>query len=452
MEESPLTDETQRYQLAECVGRGGLGAVYRAWDGRLERWVAIKRLTAVSTFAAEEVLAAMRREATALAALQHPNVVTVHDFGADEEGPYVVMEYIEGRTLDDCVTSAPFDYTSFLDLAEQTLSGLAAAHRAGLLHRDLKPGNIMLTAEHGAAFQVKILDFGLAKFAAQPTEQTVDQAGTLLGSIYFMAPEQFRRGQLDARTDLYAVGCILYFALTDRHPFDGETVAETMGSHLQHAVRPLKDLRPDVPEAVADWVMRLLSLDPADRPAGAAEALAILRALKGGTGAMRAGGHTGGGNGRWRKRPAILAATTLFLILAALAGSGAYVFRTKPAPPPPVAAPPMLPLVSLVADMPSIPAKGTGPGTFTISRSGDKHAPLTVTYQINGSAKNGVDYKKIPKSETIPAGQASTKIVIVPVDNDDASGKRHVRLTLLPSDMYRVGTVGEVKMNIQYDR
>lgn len=279
MHETAPADETQRYQLGEVIGRGGLGSVHRAWDGRLERWVAIKRLALDPTLGADEVEAKMRREANALAALQHPNVVTVHDFGADEEGPYVVMELIEGQTLDALVESAPFDYESFLELAGQTLSGVAAAHRAGLLHRDLKPGNVMLAAAPSSPFQVKVLDFGLAKFAPTPLAQTLDQSDSLFGSIYFMAPEQFRREALDARTDLYALGCVFYYTLTCRHPFIGDNVATIMASHLQHHVRDLASLRLDVPEPIAEWVMRLLSLHPTDRPAGAAEALTILRAL-----------------------------------------------------------------------------------------------------------------------------------------------------------------------------
>ena len=260
------TGDTQRYHVGECVGQGGVGSVYRAWDARLGRWVAIKRLVIDSALGAEGIPAKMRAEANALAALQHPNVVTVYDFGVDEQGPFFVMEFVEGETLEACVERAPFDYSSFLELAEQTLAGVAAAQRAGLLHRDLKPRNLMLAALPGDAFQVKVLDFGLAKFTVQPLEQTIDQANSLLGSIFFMAPEQFRREPLDARTDVYALGCVFYYALTGRHPFDGASVAETMASHLQHGVRDLGSRRPDLPDPIARWVMRLLSLAPG-RPA-----------------------------------------------------------------------------------------------------------------------------------------------------------------------------------------
>ena len=279
MYENATNGSTQRYQPGECVGRGGLGAVFRAWDLRLERWVAIKRLTIDPGLGAGEIEAKMRGEANALAALQHPNVVTIHDFGTDEDGPFVVMEFIEGQTLDEFVERAPFDYASFIELATQALAGLVAAHRVGLLHRDLKPGNLMLTVSPDGSFQVKVLDFGLAKFAPLPMTQTLDQGDTLLGTIFFMAPEQFGRGALDVRTDLYALGCVFYYALTGCHPFTGDSVAEIMASHLRHEVRDLGPLRPDVPGPVVAWVMRLLSLVPAERPAQAADALAALRAI-----------------------------------------------------------------------------------------------------------------------------------------------------------------------------
>ena len=272
-------DTTQRYLIGECVGQGGLGSVHRAWDARLGRWVAVKRLARSPGLEPEEIEAKITHEANALAALQHPNIVTVHDFGTDEAGPFVVMELIEGANLDKVVEQAPLDAGSFLALAEQSLAGLMAAQRAGLLHRDLKPGNIMLTWPMDGNFQVKILDFGLAKFSPQPQEQTLDQGNALLGSIHFMAPEQFRREPISAQTDLYALGCVFYFALTGANPFVGRSVAETMASHLHHDVAPLAPLRPDLPEPVCDWVMRLISLSPADRPADAAAAAAVLRGL-----------------------------------------------------------------------------------------------------------------------------------------------------------------------------
>ena len=450
MQESPPTDDTQRYQLGECIGRGGLGAVFRAWDARLGRWVAIKRLTIDPALGTLEVEEKMRREANALAALQHPNVVTIHDFGTDEEGPFVVMELIEGRTLEAFVEQAPFDYESFRELARQTLAGVGAAHRAGLLHRDLKPGNVMLAFAPDGSFQVKLLDFGLAKFAPLPMAQTMDQGNGLLGTIPFMAPEQFGGGTLDARTDLYALGCVFYYTLTGQHPFDGESVAEIMASHLQHRVDDLGPLRPDLPPSVAEWVMRLLSLAPDDRPAGADEAAAALRAATGGTAIVpREPAKDKGARGAGRFPGRLLA--VLGLCFAA-AGLGGYFLWCHAAPARSAAAVGM-PSISLFADVPVAHATGGVPGCFTVLRSGDPQTALTVAYTIHGSAKNGLDYAKVPTAVTIKPGETSEKIPIVPLEaSSRAREDRHVRFTLLPANTYTVATPNEVKVKIVYDR
>ena len=449
MQQGPPTDDTQRYQLGECIGRGGLGAVYRAWDARLGRWVAIKRLTIDPALGAPEVEEKMRREANALAALQHPNVVTVYDFGTDEEGPLVVMELIEGRTLEAFVEQAPFDYESFRELARQALAGVGAAHRAGLLHRDLKPGNVMLSVAADGTFQVKLLDFGLAKFAPTPMAQTMDQGNGLLGTIPFMAPEQFGRGALDVRTDLYALGCVFYYTLTGQHPFDGDNAAEIMASHLQHRVRELGPLRPDVPPPVADWVMRLLSLAPTDRPAGVEEALASLRVAAGGTAAIPSAVVAGAGAPGTGRLPARRLAGVGLLLAAA--GLGSYLFWHHAAPAKPAAAP-AVPSVSLFADAPVAHVRGGVPGCFTIVRSGDPGTALTVAYTIHGSAKNGIDYGRIPSEVTLKPGAVSEKISIVPVNATSRAGDdRHVRLTLLPANTYTVATPNEVKLKIVYE-
>ena len=262
--------------------------------------------------------------------------MTVHDFGIDEEGPFVVMEFIEGETMDKLVAQAPFDLRSFLLIAEQSLAGVAAAHHAGLLHRDLKPGNIMLMWPPGEEdFQVKILDFGLAKFSPHPQEQTLDQGNALFGSIGFMAPEQFRREPMDASTDLYALSCVFYFALAGANPFTGSTVAETMAAHLQHQVLPLAPLRPDIPEPLCDWVMRLISLSPTSRPNSVAEAAVILRGL---VRASTDGGPTDAvsiepaATGAARRGRTTAVSSGGVLALAALGALGFHAWREKASP------------------------------------------------------------------------------------------------------------------------
>lgn len=266
-----------RYRLIEKIGRGGSAMVYRAWDEQLHREVAIKRFTpqeeaeADNSIPASNGPAALLAEARRLSRLQHPHIVTIHDAGEDAEGPFLVMELLPGETLEDSVKRAVWPVADFLNLARQTLEGLAAAHAADILHRDLKPSNIMVVwPPGGQTYQIKVLDFGLAKFSSGPALQTMDQANTILGSIYSMAPEQFERRPIDVRTDLYALGCTFYYTLTGHQPFEGETAAEVMAAHLSGRIQaPLATLRPDVPPRLVAWVEAALQREPDQRPIGA---------------------------------------------------------------------------------------------------------------------------------------------------------------------------------------
>lgn len=275
-----------RYEIKGKIGQGGIGAVYRAFDKRMNREVAIKRIVPEkgkgtdegSEKGTEEVSEATRqmtKEAGALAALQHPHIVTVYDVGVDEDGPYVVMELLTGKTLDEVVTRAPMTGTDFREFCLQTQEALIAAQDLGIVHRDLKPGNVMLTWLPSGKFQVKIVDFGLAKFSPKASLQTLDQQDSIYGSIFYMAPEQFERVPLDSRTDMYAIGCVYYFALTGKNPFDGDTGPQVMASHLGHVVTSLNELRPDLPKWLCDWVMWHINRLPTDRPADARQSLQI---------------------------------------------------------------------------------------------------------------------------------------------------------------------------------
>ncbi len=263
-----------RYEIREQLGKGGVGAVYRAYDRHLNREVAIKRILPKGD--AEDRAAAMQQmteEAATLCSLQHPHIVTVYDVGSDEDSPFVVMELLTGRTLEELIGAGPLTWDDFRELALQTQEALIAAQERQLLHRDIKPGNVMLTWLPSGKFQVKLVDFGLAKFTPQPTQQEINKDDSIFGSIFFMAPEQFERKPLDARTDMYAMGCVYYHALSSVYPFDGSTGQAVMEAHLQHRVRPLHELRPDLPRWVADWVMWHMNRNPDDRPPDAREAL-----------------------------------------------------------------------------------------------------------------------------------------------------------------------------------
>ena len=269
---------SQRYQVQGKIGQGGLGEVYLARDTQLDREVALKRVKVPEGGNMDAMAADLIREAKTLSALQHPNIVTVYDVGQDEKGPFVVLELLKGETLDAVIDRGGMTLDDFKQVVMQTLEGLLAAQAVGLVHRDLKPGNLMVVWLASGKFQIKILDFGLAKFGLKARPQTEDQGGGIFGSIFFMAPEQFERFPLDARTDMYSLGCIYYQILTTKHPFDGETGAEVMASHLQHHVKPLKQVRPDLPDWLCHWVMWLISREMDDRPSDARIALEYFNA------------------------------------------------------------------------------------------------------------------------------------------------------------------------------
>lgn len=263
---------SDRYQFKEQIGKGGLGIVYRGYDTHLNREVAIKRVRIECGEPVEELTANLLEEARTLSALNNPYIVTVHDVGHDEEGPFVVMELLNGETLEQVIEKSVLPIPEFELLVNDTLEGLVGAQSVDLLHRDLKPANIMLSWLPSGKFQVKILDFGLAKFSPKPSTQTVDHGDSILGSIYFMAPEQFERKPLDFRTDLYSLGAIYYYCLTGHYPFDGDNAVAVMMSHINHDVRPLTEVRPDVPSYLWQWIEGLMARRMEERPANAGEA------------------------------------------------------------------------------------------------------------------------------------------------------------------------------------
>src|SRR5271155_4521906 len=269
-----------RFEIRELIGSGGLGDVYRAQDHHLNRPVAIKRVRMQVAQNDRKLVEQTWREAMTTACLQHPNIVTIFDYGIDPQGAYVVMELIEGETLEDVLVRGPLQYEDFLRFTQQSLEAIIAAHALGLVHRDLKPGNFMIAKGAAASlFQVKILDFGLAKYLDTPQPQSIDHMNSLMGSIHYMAPEQFQRLPIDHRTDLYSLGCIFYETVTGHPAFDGENVSELIDAHLKKLPHPMKQLRRDITPRLERWIARLLERDSTKRPPSAAEALRTLPTL-----------------------------------------------------------------------------------------------------------------------------------------------------------------------------
>lgn len=263
-----------RYEVLGTLGRGGMSKVFHAYDRQQKCEVAIKQLLPKEeTKHPLKSIVALEREAEALARFHHRNVVEIYEFRKDDEMPFVAMEYVEGDNLHSIMKSGALSWEDFQAIAPQCLSALIAAGELGLLHRDIKPGNIMVTMTDSGEFVVKVLDFGLSKFTQSPRKQTHDQQGIFLGTIDFIAPEQLELRHLDARTDIYSLGCVLYYSLAQAGPFSGASAADTTRNHLKHRCRPIGELRPDLPAPVCDWLMRLIALDPDDRPENATAAL-----------------------------------------------------------------------------------------------------------------------------------------------------------------------------------
>ena len=257
------------YEIVAPLGAGGMGEVYRARDTRLGRDVAVKVLPKELT-ADTGRLRRFEQEARAASALQHPNILVVLDVGTSGDTPYFVTELLEGQTLRERLSMGPLSPRNALDIAIPVAQGLAAAHEKGIVHRDLKPENLFVTRD---GF-VKILDFGIAKLVMPETEgvsqlptampQTTG-SGVILGTVAYMSPEQAAGRSVDARSDQFSFGTILYEMLGGRRPFDRETSAETLVAILREDPEGLGNLRPGTPPVLTWIVERCLAKDPAER-------------------------------------------------------------------------------------------------------------------------------------------------------------------------------------------
>src|SRR5947209_3448872 len=266
------------YEIVGPLGAGGMGEVYRARDTRLGREVALKILPEiVANDAARRARFAL--EARAASALNHPNIVTVHDIGEEGGVSYIVTELVEGESLRTLIERGPVPARKLIDIAAQIADGLAAAHAAGITHRDLKPENIMLTRDG----RVKILDFGLAKVAAPAQdESTVTQGlgtdpGTVMGTVAYMSPEQARGAAVDSRSDQFSLGLILHEMATGDQAFRRPSIPETMTAIIRDDA---PGLHASVPAPLRWMVERLLEKDPEERYASTKDLARDLRGIR----------------------------------------------------------------------------------------------------------------------------------------------------------------------------
>ncbi len=259
------------YAIHTQIGAGGMGEVYKAWDGRLDRWVAIKVLPR-SLAQDEQMRARFEREAKAVAALSHPNILGIFDFVWDGAMAFAVMELLEGQTLGQVLREGPLPPKKAVEWAVQIARGLSAAHQKGIVHRDLKPDNVFITQDS----RIKLLDFGLAKVVGRPgAEDTLVEvpsgsesrtlAGTLLGTVGYMSPEQVRGEELDHRSDIFSFGTLFYEMLSGRRPFACDTTVETLSAILRDEPGSLTGSRGPLPPGLERLVLRCLEKRPQDR-------------------------------------------------------------------------------------------------------------------------------------------------------------------------------------------
>jgi eukaryotic-like serine/threonine-protein kinase len=295
-DDKPILVTGQRlanYQVLAQLGKGGMGEVYLALDLRLERKVALKLLPSAYTNDADHVRR-LEQEARAASALNHPNIVTIHEIGEADSLHFMATEFVEGVTLRQRMVNTQLDVREIIDISLQVASALRAAHEAGIVHRDMKPENIMLRSDG----VVKVLDFGLAKLtetgdgetrrdgaksppstlsSRQPVSLSITSPGVIMGTVTYMSPEQARGAPVDARTDVWSLGVILYEMVSREAPFAGETHREVIASILQNDLPPLGN---DIPREVKQIIARALTKDPAARYENAGEMANDLKSLK----------------------------------------------------------------------------------------------------------------------------------------------------------------------------
>jgi serine/threonine protein kinase len=303
-----------RYRIDAKLGEGGMGVVYRAHDTHLDRTVAIKVLRPTTVSDPERIVRFMQ-EAKAASALNHPNIVTIHDFRSDAGVDFIVMEYVKGRTLDELIPAKGLGVARSLRYGAQIADALARAHDAGIMHRDLKPSNVIVTDDD----RVKILDFGLAKLLdpanlseAVTHTSPVTEPGVVLGTAAYMSPEQAEGRAVDARADVFSLGAVLYEMVTGRKPFAGDSIVSVLAKVLNENPVPPSSLAPSISPDVERTILRCLRKDRARRYQTMADLKVVLEDLAAdSTSAVAAPAPAGRESPRWRWVWAALVPLTL---------------------------------------------------------------------------------------------------------------------------------------------
>src|SRR5260370_26415729 len=324
-----------QYEFLEKLGEGGMGQIYKARDTRLNRFVAVKVLPAGKSRDPDR-RRRFRQEAQAASALNHPNIITIHDVISDSGTDYMVLEHVSGQTLTDLIPPGGLRIPLVVKYAVQMAAALETAHAAGIIHRDLKPGNVMVTTSG----LIKLLDFGLAKLtdpsplSSGDNDETVvmrpqlTMEGVILGTVSYMSPEQGEGKRVDARSDIFSFGAVLYEMVTGRRAFEGDSDLSTLSAILRDEPRPVNEAVPAVPAALDELLQRCLRKKPADRYQSMNEVHAQLAALQrdAGTGVLLRPSVVAPQARPSKARPLIAAA----VLLVALAGAGAsWWFRDR---------------------------------------------------------------------------------------------------------------------------
>ncbi|MCB2292743.1 Stk1 family PASTA domain-containing Ser/Thr kinase [Clostridium algoriphilum] len=262
-----------RYELLEKIGEGGMGTVYKAKCHLLNRFVAVKILKAELNND-EEYASRFKREATSIAKLSHPNIVNVHDVGIENKINFIVMEYIDGKTLKQVIKENDrLSSEKTIDIVLQIAKALECAHKNNIIHRDIKPDNIMIKEDN----TVKVMDFGIAKVT---DSRTMTNSNKVMGTVRYFSPEQARGKFVDCRTDIYSLGIVMYEMVTGRVPFNAESSISIAMMHISQAVTAPKEIIKDIPENINQVVLKAMQKEPINRFQTAKEMADILRAIK----------------------------------------------------------------------------------------------------------------------------------------------------------------------------